>query len=53
MAANTSKPWMSSKYDMPILDNEEMWSQEIIDEVVKDIFDEMDEDENVNKKTKD
>jgi hypothetical protein len=41
---------MSSKYDMPILDNEEMWSQEIIDEVVKDLFNEMDEENNVNKK---
>ena len=45
---------MSDEYDMPVLENEEMWSQRIIDEVVKDLFDEIEqEDNNVNEKTKD
>ena len=52
--ANTNKPWMSDEYDMPVLENEEMWSQRIIDEVVKDLFDEIEQDDNnVNEKTKD
>ena len=42
--SSNTKPWVSNKYDIPILDNEEMWSQEIIDEVVKDLFDELDKD---------
>ena len=45
---------MSDEYDMPVLENEEMWSQRIIDEVVKDLFDEIEQDDNnVNEKTKD
>ena len=45
---------MSDEYDMPVLENEEMWSQRIIDDVVKDLFDEIEQDENnVNKKEKD
>jgi hypothetical protein len=45
---------MSDEYDMPVLENEEMWSQRIIDEIVKDLFDEIEQDENnVNKKEKD
>ena len=43
--ANTNKPWMSDEYDMPVLENEEMWSQRVIDEAVKDLFDELDNDE--------
>jgi len=46
MVANTNKPWMSNKYDIPVLDNEEMWTQEVIDDVVKDLFNEMDEENN-------
>jgi len=37
---------MSNKYDIPVLDNEEMWTQEVIDDVVKDLFNEMDEENN-------
>ena len=51
--ANTNKPWMSDEYDMPVPENEEMWSQRIIDEVTEDLFNEMDEENNVNKKEKD
>ena len=43
--ANTNKPWMSDEYAMPVLENEEIWSQRIIDEVIKDLFDELDKDE--------
>ena len=51
---SNTKPWMSDEYDMPVLENEEMWSQRIIDEIVKDLFDEIEQDENnVNKKEKD
>ena len=53
LKANTNKPWMSDEYDMPVLENEEMWSQRIIDEVVKDLFNEIERDENNgNEKTK-
>ncbi len=51
--ANTNKPWMSDEYSMPVPENEEMWSQRIIDEVTEDLFNEMDEENNVNKKEKD
>ena len=30
--ANISKPWMAPEYDVPVLENEEMWSQRVIDE---------------------
>lgn len=32
LKANTNKPWMAPEYDIPVLDNEEMWSQRVIDE---------------------
>ena len=55
--ANTNKPWMSDEYDMPVLENEEMWSQRVIDEMVKDLVNEIVfndiKDDNVNKKEKD
>jgi hypothetical protein len=34
--ANTNKPWMSDEYDMPVLENEEMWSQRVIDELANE-----------------
>ena len=53
ITASNSKPWMSDEYDMPVLENEEMWSQRVIDEAVKDLFDEIEQDENnVSKKEK-
>ena len=36
LKANTNKPWMSSEYDIPVLDNEEMWSQQVIDDAAKE-----------------
>jgi hypothetical protein len=41
---------MSDEYDMPVLENEEMWSQRVIDELAKDL---LEKDDNVNKKEKD
>ena len=39
---------------MPILENEEMWSQRVIDEVAKDLLDKIEQkDNNGNEKTKD
>ena len=32
LKANTNKPWMAPEYDIPVLENEEMWSQRVIDE---------------------
>ena len=51
--ANTNKPWMSDEYDMPVLENEELWSQRVIDETIKDLFNDIEREENVNKKEKD
>ncbi len=36
LKANTNKPWMASEYDIPVLDNEEMWSQQVIDDAAKE-----------------
>jgi hypothetical protein len=48
---------MSDEYDIPVLENEEMWSQRVIDEMVKDLVNEIVfndiKDDNVNKKEKD
>ena len=32
LKANTNKPWLSDEYDVPVLENEEMWSQRVIDQ---------------------
>ena len=32
LAKKVDKPWLSDKYDMPVLENEEMWAQRVIDE---------------------
>ena len=36
--ANTNKPWMAPEYDVPVLENEEMWSQRVIDYAAKETF---------------
>jgi hypothetical protein len=51
--ANTNKPWMSDEYDMPVLENEEMWSQRVIDETAAYLWLDIEREENVNKKEKD
>ena len=43
LKANTSKPWMSSEYDIPLLDGEEMWSQEVIDTTAKYLLNDIEE----------
>jgi hypothetical protein len=45
LKANTNKPWMSSEYDIPVLDNEEMWSQEVIDTTAKYLLNDIEKDE--------
>jgi hypothetical protein len=51
--ANTNKPWMSDEYDMPVLENEEVWSQRVIDETTKHLWLDIEREENVNKREKD
>ena len=51
--ANTNKPWMSDEYDMPVLENEEMWSQRVIDETATYLWLDIEREKNVNKKEKD
>ena len=41
---SNTKPWMSDEYDMPVLENEEMWSQRVIDELAKETFDKLDDE---------
>ena len=48
--ANTNKPWLSDEYDMPVLENEEMWSQRVIDETATYLWLDIEREENVNKK---
>ena len=53
LKANISKPWMSSEYDIPVLENEEVWSQRVIDETAAYLWLEIDrENKDVNKKEK-
>jgi len=48
LKANTNKPWMSSEYDIPVLDNEEMWSQEVIDTTARYLWLEIDRENKSN-----
>jgi len=50
LKANTNKPWLSSEYDVPVLENEEMWSQRVIDETAHYLWLDIDREENVNEK---
>jgi len=47
--ANTNKPWLAPEYDVPVLENEEMWSQRVIDEAAKYLWLEIDREENDGK----
>ena len=47
--ANTNKPWLGSEYDMPVLENEEMWSQRVIDEAGKYLWLDIEREENERK----
>ena len=46
--ANTNKPWLAPEYDVPVLENEEMWSQRVIDEAAYYLWLDIDKDENEN-----
>lgn len=46
--ANTNKPWMAPEYDIPVPENEEMWSQRVIDEASGYLWLKIDREENDN-----
>lgn len=50
LKANTNKPWMSDEYDLPVLENEEMWSQRVIDQAARYLWLDIDREENDRKK---
>ena len=47
--ANTNKPWLAPEYDVPVLDNEEMWSQRVIDQAAAYLWLDIDREENDKK----
>lgn len=49
---NTNKPWLNPEYDVPVLENEEIWSQQVIDEVARYLWLDIDKEENINGKDK-
>lgn len=49
LTANTNKPWLSPEYDIPVLENEEMWSQRVLDETARYLWLEIDREENDRK----
>jgi hypothetical protein len=49
LKANTNKPWMSDDYDLPVLDNEETWSQHVIDQAARYLWLDIEREENDRK----
>ena len=49
LKANTNKPWMSSEYDLPVLENEEEWSQRVIDQAAQYLLLDIEREENDGK----
>ena len=47
--ANTNKPWLSPEYDVPVLENEEMWSQQVIDQAAEYLMLDIEREENHGK----
>ena len=45
LSANTNKPWMASEYDVPVLENEEMWAQRVIDDTARYLWLDVDREE--------
>ena len=45
LKANTNKPWLSPEYDIPVLENEEMWSQQVIDTSAQYLLNDIEKDE--------
>jgi hypothetical protein len=48
LSANTNKPWMAPEYDIPVMENEEMWSQRVIDETARYLWLELDREGDSN-----
>ena len=44
LKANTNKPWLSPEYDIPVLENEEMWSQQVIDTSAQYLLNDIEKD---------
>ena len=49
LKANTNKPWLAPEYDVSVLDNEEMWSQRVIDQAAAYLWLDIDREENDRK----
>jgi hypothetical protein len=47
--ANTNKPWMAPEYDVPVLENEEMWSQRVIDDAAQYLLNDIEEEVDTKK----
>ena len=47
--ANTNKPWLAPEYNVPVLENEEMWAQRVIDQAAAYLWLEIDREENDTK----
>jgi len=47
--ANTNKPWLASEYNVPVLENEEMWAQRVIDQAAEYLWLDIDREENERK----
>ena len=49
LKANPNKPWLAPEYDVSVLDNEEMWSQRVIDQAAAYLWLDIDREENDRK----
>jgi len=47
--ANTNKPWLAPEYNVPVLENEEMWAQRVIDQAAAYLWLDIDREENDTK----
>ena len=47
--ANTNKPWLAPEYNVPVLENEEMWAQRVIDQAAEYLWLDIDREENDTK----
>ena len=48
--ANTNKPWLAPEYNVPVLENEEMWAQRVIDQAAAYLWLDIDREENDREK---
>ena len=49
LKANTNKPWLAPEYNVPVLENEEMWAQRVIDQAAAYLWLDIDREENDKK----